>query len=195
MWRSTRRLPERGRIGIFNRSYYEEVLVVRVHAGVLGNQRLPPKLVTKKIWKERFEDISAFERYLARNGTLILKIFLHLSKEEQRKRFLERLDDPEKHWKFHPGDVAERQRWDDYMMVYEEMIRATATPHAPWHIVPADNKWFTRMVVTAVIADAMDGLGLAYPASDPELHDQQLSARALLENEEPLRGPKVGDAR
>ena len=183
MWRTTRHLPERGRIGIFNRSYYEEVLVVRVHSGVLGSQRLPPKLVTKKIWKERFEDINAFERYLARNGTLVLKFFLNVSRDEQKKRFLARLDDPEKHWKFHPGDVTERQRWDDYMTAYEEMIRATASPHAPWHVIPADNRWFTRMAVTSVIVDAFDGLGLAYPAVDPDLHDQLLSARALLENE------------
>jgi len=183
MWRTTRHLPERGRIGIFSRSYYEEVLVVRVHPDVLGNQHLPPKLVTKKIWKERFEDINAFERYLARNGTLVLKFFLNVSKEEQRKRFLERLDDPEKHWKFQPADVTERQRWADYMKAYEEMIRATATPHAPWHVVPADNKWFARMVVSSVIVDAMDGLSLAYPKLDPEQHDQLLSARALLENE------------
>ena len=183
MWRTTRHLPERGRIGIFNRSYYEEVLVVRVHSDVLGYQRLPPKLVSKKIWKERFEDINAFERYLARNGTLILKFFLHMSKAEQKRRFLARLDDPEKHWKFHPGDVTERQRWDDYMTAYEEMIQSTASPQAPWHVIPADNKWFSRMVVTSIIVDAMDGLDLAYPTVDPEQHDQLLSARALLENE------------
>ncbi|WP_342234967.1 polyphosphate kinase 2 family protein [Inquilinus sp. OTU3971] len=183
MWRTTRHLPERGRIGIFNRSYYEEVLVVRVHPAILGAQHLPPKLVTKKIWKERFEDINAFERYLARNGTLVLKFFLNVSKEEQKKRFLERLDEPEKHWKFQPSDVAERQLWPDYMKAYEEMIRATATPHAPWHVVPADSKWFTRLAVAAAIVDAVEGLGLAYPKVEPEQADKLQAARAALENE------------
>lgn len=183
LWRTTRHLPERGRIGIFNRSYYEEVLVVRVHPDILANQHLPPKLVTKKIWKERFEDINAFERYLARNGTLILKFFLNVSKDEQKKRFLERLDEPEKHWKFQPSDVAERQLWSDYMKAYEEMIRATATPHAPWHVVPADSKWFTRLAVAAAIVDAMEGLDLAYPKVEPELKDKLQASRAALENE------------
>ncbi|KGM35959.1 polyphosphate kinase 2 family protein [Inquilinus limosus] len=183
MWRTTRHLPERGRIGIFNRSYYEEVLVVRVHSGVLGNQRIPPKLVTKKIWKERFEDISAFERYLARNGTLILKFFLNVSREEQKKRFLDRLNEPEKHWKFQPSDVAERQLWPDYMKAYEEMIRATAAPHAPWHVIPADNKWFTRLAVAAAVVDAMDGLDLAYPKVEPGISEKLQAARAALENE------------
>ncbi|MFE0757947.1 polyphosphate kinase 2 family protein [Inquilinus sp. NPDC058860] len=183
MWRTTRHLPERGRIGIFNRSYYEEVLVVRVHPDILGSQHLPPRLVTKKIWKERFEDINAFERYLARNGTLVLKFFLNVSKEEQKKRFLERLDEPEKHWKFQPSDVAERQLWPDYMKAYEEMIRATATPHAPWHVVPADSKWFTRLAVAAAIVDAVEGLDLAYPKVEPELADKLQASRAALENE------------
>ncbi|MGK9169788.1 polyphosphate kinase 2 family protein [Inquilinus limosus] len=183
MWRTTRHLPERGRIGIFNRSYYEEVLVVRVHPDILARQRLPPKLVTKKIWKERFEDINAFERYLARNGTLILKFFLNVSEEEQKKRFLERLDEPEKHWKFQPADVAERQLWPDYMKAYDEMIRATATPYAPWHVIPADSKWFTRLAVAAAITDAMDGLDLAYPKVAPDLKDKLQAARASLENE------------
>ncbi|MGK9231880.1 polyphosphate kinase 2 family protein [Inquilinus limosus] len=183
MWRTTRHLPERGRIGIFNRSYYEEVLVVRVHPDILARQRLPPRLVTKKIWKERFEDINAFERYLARNGTLILKFFLNVSQEEQKKRFLARLDEPEKHWKFQPADVAERQLWPDYMKAYDEMIRATATPHAPWHVVPADSKWFTRLAVAAAIVDAMEGLDLAYPKVEPEQVDKLQAARASLENE------------
>lgn len=183
MWRTTRHLPERGRIGIFNRSYYEEVLVVRVHPDILARQRLPPRLVTKKIWKERFEDINAFERYLARNGTLILKFFLNVSQEEQKKRFLARLDEPEKHWKFQPADVAERQLWPDYMKAYDEMIRATATPHAPWHVVPADSKWFTRLAVAAAIVDAMEGLDLAYPKVAPDLKDKLQAARASLENE------------
>ncbi len=183
MWRTTKHLPERGRIGIFNRSYYEEVLVVRVHLDTLANQRLPPRLVDKSIWRQRYEDINAFERYLSRNGTLILKLFLNLSKDEQKRRFLARLDDPEKSWKFAPGDVAERQRWDDYASAYEEMIRATATPHAPWHVIPADNKWFTRLAVAAATVNAMEGLGLSYPAVGPELQSQLLSARALLENE------------
>ena len=183
MWRTTRHLPERGRIGIFNRSYYEEVLVVRVHSTILGAQHLPPRLVTKKIWKERFEDINAFERYLARNGTLVLKFFLNVSKEEQKKRFLERLDEPEKHWKFQSSDVAERQLWPDYMKAYEEMIRATATPHAPWHVVPADSKWFTRLAVAAAIVDAVEGLDLAYPKVEAEQADKLQAARAALENE------------
>ncbi|WP_026873628.1 polyphosphate kinase 2 family protein [Inquilinus limosus] len=183
MWRTTRHLPERGRIGIFNRSYYEEVLVVRVHPDILARQRLPPRLVTKKIWKERFEDINAFERYLARNGTLILKFFLNVSQEEQKKRFLARLDEPEKHWKFQPADVAERQLWPDYMKAYDEMIRATATPHAPWHVVPADSKWFTRLAVAAAIVGAMEGLDLAYPKVAPDLKDKLQAARASLENE------------
>jgi PPK2 family polyphosphate:nucleotide phosphotransferase len=183
MWRTTRHLPERGRIGIFNRSYYEEVLVVRVHANILGAQHLPPKLVTKKIWKERFEDINAFERYLARNGTLVLKFFLNVSREEQKKRFLERLDEPEKHWKFQSSDVAERQLWPDYMKAYEEMIRATATPHAPWHVVPADSKWFTRLAVATAIVDAVEGLDLAYPKVEAEQAEKLQAARAALENE------------
>ncbi|MDR6290955.1 PPK2 family polyphosphate:nucleotide phosphotransferase [Inquilinus ginsengisoli] len=183
MWRTTANLPERGRIGIFNRSYYEEVLVVRVHPEILANQRLPPKLVTKKIWKERYEDINAFERYLARNGTLVLKFFLNVSKEEQKKRFLARLDEPEKHWKFQPSDVAERQHWDAYMKAYEEMIRATATPQGPWHVIPADSKWFTRLAVASAVVEAMQGLDLHYPKVDPKLGDKLNAARTALENE------------
>ena len=163
MWRCLRALPERGRIGIFNRSYYEEVLVVRVHDELLDAQKLPPKLVTPRIWDERFEDIRNFERYLARNGTVILKFFLHVSREEQRKRFLERLDEPEKNWKFVAGDVLERAHWNQYMRAYEQMVRNTATSDAPWFVVPADNKWFTRLVVSSAIVDAMSSLHLHYP--------------------------------
>ncbi len=149
MWRALRVLPERGRIGVFNRSYYEEVLVVRVHEEILARQRMPPDLVTKHVWDERYDDINAFERYFARQGFLILKFFLHVSREEQRRRFLARIDDPEKNWKFSAADAAERTRWDEYMHAYEDAIRATATEHAPWYVVPADHKWFTRLVVAA----------------------------------------------
>ena len=166
LWRTNRCLPERGRIGIFNRSYYEEVVVVRVHPQILENQHLPPELVTKKIWKERFEDINALERYLARNGTLIRKFFLNVSRKEQRKRFLERLNQPEKNWKFSGSDVKERHYWNDYMDCYEDMIRRTATPWAPWNIIPADPKWFSRLAVAATILDALDSLDLAYPKVD-----------------------------
>jgi len=163
LWRCMRYLPNRGHIGIFNRSYYEEVLVVRVHRNFLAAQKLPPQLVTKRIWEDRYEDINNFERYLARNGTVIRKFFLHVSKEEQKKRFLERLTEAEKHWKFSAADVRERAYWDDYMEAYEDMIRATATPHAPWFVVPADNKWFTRLVVAAAVFHAMEELDLQYP--------------------------------
>ena len=163
MWRSARCLPERGRIGIFNRSYYEEVLVVRVHPEILAKEKMPTNLVTKDIWTKRFKDIRAFERYLARNGTLILKFFLHVSKEEQKRRFLERIEEPSKNWKFSMGDVAERKLWDKYMAAYEDMIRNTSRPEAPWHVVPANNKWFTRLVVAAEVVEALDRLGLKYP--------------------------------
>jgi PPK2 family polyphosphate:nucleotide phosphotransferase len=163
LWRTTQRLPERGRIGVFNRSYYEEVLVVRVHPEILGAQRLPPAVMSPRIWQERFEDISGFERHLARNGVAILKFFLNVSKEEQKKRFLERLATPAKNWKFSAGDVRERARWRDYMAAYEDMIRHTATPDAPWFVVPADHKWFTRLVVSTAIVDAMKRLDLAFP--------------------------------
>ena len=163
LWRTSRCLPERGRIGIFNRSYYEETLVVRVHPPILAGQRLPPELVTKSIWEERLEDIAAFERYFARQGYLILKFFLHVSKEEQKKRFLARLDEPAKNWKFALGDVREREHWDEYMRAYEAAIRATAAPHAPWFVVPADHKWFTRLVISETIVSAIEGLGLAWP--------------------------------
>ena len=157
MWRTMKCLPERGRIGIFNRSYYEETLVVRVHPEILTNQKPPPALVTKRIWKERFEDINNMERYLARNGVAIITFFLNVSKNEQRKRFLDRLDEAEKHWKFSAADVKERARWNDYAHAYEDMIRHTASEHAPWYVVPADNKWFTRLVVSAAIIDRLDG--------------------------------------
>src|SRR3989475_6280828 len=163
MWRYVRHLPERGRIGIFNRSYYEEVLVVRVHPEILKRQKLPPPLVGKGIWDERLTDIARFEDYATRQGTKILKFFLHVSRKEQKKRFMERLDEPEKNWKFSASDVKEREFWSDYMDAFEEAIGATASKHAPWFVVPADNKWFTRLVVAAAIVDAVEDLGLAYP--------------------------------
>jgi PPK2 family polyphosphate:nucleotide phosphotransferase len=188
MWRSTVNLPERGRIGIFNRSYYEEVLVVRVHRELLARQKLPPELVTKHIWKERFADIAAFERYLARNGTLILKFFLHVSREEQKKRFLERLEDPAKRWKFSMGDVAERKLWDDYMDAYEDMIRHTSAEHAPWHVIPADNKWFARLMVAAALVEAMERLDLAFPKVEGEaLREMMQVKEALVAEDEPRR--------
>jgi PPK2 family polyphosphate:nucleotide phosphotransferase len=180
LWRTTRRLPERGRIGIFNRSYYEEVLVVRVHPELLQQQRLPPACVTKAIWTERLDDIAALEQYLARNGTVVLKFFLHVSRKEQKKRFLERLEQPEKHWKFAAADVAERGHWDAYMAAYEAAIRATAAPHAPWYVVPADNKWFTQLVVAAAIVDAVRRLELAYPTLDALKKRELAAARNAL---------------
>lgn len=166
LWRCVKQLPERGRIGVFNRSYYEETLVVRVHPELLARQKLPEGCVSKHIWQERCEEIRHFERYLTRNGTLILKFFLHVSFEEQGRRFLERLDNPQKHWKFSAADCAERQHWDDYMAAYEQMIQGTATKDAPWYVVPADNKWFTRTVVAAAIIDGLWSLDLAYPQVD-----------------------------
>jgi PPK2 family polyphosphate:nucleotide phosphotransferase len=183
MWRTSRRLPERGRIGIFNRSYYEEVLVVRVHAGLLEKEKMPARLVTKEIWKERFKDIRAFERYLARNGTVILKFFLHVSKEEQKRRFLERIDEQSKNWKFSMGDVAERKLWDKYMAAYEDMIRNTSRPEAPWYVVPADNKWFTRLVVAAEVVEALDRLGLKYPKVAGAMRGDLEKARQILRKE------------
>ena len=183
MWRTSRRLPERGRIGIFNRSYYEEVLVVRVHPGLLEKEKMPAKLVTKEIWQERFKDIRAFERYLARNGTLILKFFLHVSKAEQKQRFLERIEEPAKNWKFSMGDVAERKLWDKYMTAYEDMIRHTSRPEAPWHVVPADNKWFTRLVVAAEVVQALDRLGLQYPKVTGAARRELEKARRILRKE------------
>jgi PPK2 family polyphosphate:nucleotide phosphotransferase len=166
LWRAHVRLPRRGRIGIFNRSYYEEVLVVRVHREILAGQKLPRDLLGKDVWDERFEDIRSFERYLARNGVVIRKFFLHLSREEQKRRFLERLEDPVKNWKFSPADVRERAAWDDYMAAYEDAIRHTATAHAPWYVVPADHKWFTRAVIAAAIVDALASLDLEVPTID-----------------------------
>ena len=166
LWRVARRLPERGRIGIFNRSHYEEVLVVRVHPELLARQRLPDRLTGKDIWQQRFESIRCFERHLARNGMRILKFFLHMSKEEQRKQFLERIQEPAKRWKFSMGDVAERQLWDKYMDAYEDMIRNTSTPEAPWYVVPADKKWFSRMVVAGALVEELDSLKLEFPKLD-----------------------------
>jgi PPK2 family polyphosphate:nucleotide phosphotransferase len=166
LWRTTLDLPERGHIGIFNRSYYEEVLVVRVHPQILKNQKTPPSLVGKKIWEERFEDIRCFERHMARSGTVIRKFFLHVSKKEQKKRFLERLEEPEKNWKFSASDIRERGCWDDYQGAYEDMIRNTASEHAPWYVVPADNKWFTRLVISTVVVDTLESLDLSYPKVD-----------------------------
>jgi PPK2 family polyphosphate:nucleotide phosphotransferase len=180
MWRTTVNLPERGRIGIFNRSYYEEVLVVRVHKELLARQKLPPELVTKDIWKERFQDIRAFERYLARNGTLILKFFLHVSKTEQRKRFLERIDEPAKRWKFSMGDVAERKLWDKYMDAYQDMIRHTSTAAAPWYVVPADNKWFARLVVAGALVESMERLDLHFPKVEGVALRELMKARKAL---------------
>ncbi len=187
LWRTSRCLPERGRIGIFNRSYYEEVLAVRVHPEFLEKQRLPPRLVTNQIWKERFEDISAFERYATRNGIAIRKFFLNVSGEEQKRRFLERLDNPDKNWKFSMADARERERWDDYMAAYEEMIRHTASMHAPWYVVPADTKWFTRLVVAAAIIEALDDMNLAYPKVDAEKRKELEAARSMLEGKGPAR--------
>jgi len=181
LWRTTRCLPERGRIGVFNRSYYEEVLVVRVHPEILAKQKVPPALVTDKIWKERYEDINAFERYLSRNGTVIRKFFLHVSKEEQRERFLARLDEPEKNWKFSVADVTERDHWDAYQEAYEDMIRTTATEHAPWYVVPANSKWFTRLVVAAAIIDTLEELDLRFPKVNEEKMKELKAARAILE--------------
>jgi len=184
LWRTNIRLPERGRIGIFNRSYYEEVLVVRVHPEVLKGERIPPSLVTKDIWKERFDDIKAFERYLVRNGIVIRKFFLHLSKREQKRRFLARLDEPQKNWKFSAADVHERASWDAYMEAYEDMIAHTATGKAPWYVVPADNKWFTRVVVAAAIVDTLESLRLAYPEVNSQKRKELQAARKLLESKD-----------
>ena len=180
LWRCMRALPERGRIGIFNRSYYEETLVVRVHADLLQRQKLPPRLVTRRIWKERFEDIRAFERYLGRNGVLVRKFFLHVSKGEQKRRFLDRLDNPAKNWKFSAQDAAERLHWAEYMECYEEMIRGTATEEAPWYVIPADNKWFTRLAVAAAIIESMGSLDLSFPHVDKAQRRKLAEARKAL---------------
>ena len=183
LWRCVKCLPERGRIGIFNRSYYEEVLAVRVHPELLEKQKLPPGSAGKQIWDERLADIADFEDYLSRQGTVILKFFLHVSRKEQKKRFLERLDKPEKNWKFSPADVQERAFWDDYMHAFEEAIRATAARHAPWYVVPADNKWFTRLVVAAAIVEAVENLKLSYPEIDAVKKKELVAARAALASE------------
>ena len=183
LWRCARALPERGRIGIFNRSYYEEVLVVRVHPDFLRAQRLPSQLIGRDIWDDRLADIAGFERYLAHNGTLVLKFFLNVSRKEQKRRFMERLDEPEKNWKFSAADVRERGHWRAYMRAYEEAIRATATKQAPWYVVPADNKWYTRLIVAAAIVEAMEGLGLQYPKLGATQRAELKAARAALDNE------------
>jgi PPK2 family polyphosphate:nucleotide phosphotransferase len=183
LWRTSRCLPERGRIGIFNRSYYEEVLVVRVHPELLARQHLPERLVSKRIWIERFDDIKAFERYLTRNGVVILKFFLHVGKDVQRQRFLERLDKPDKNWKFSLADVQEREYWPQYMDAYEDMIRHTSGEHAPWYVVPANNKWFTRLVVAGAIIEALRSLELQFPDVDPGKRRELAAARAALVRE------------
>jgi PPK2 family polyphosphate:nucleotide phosphotransferase len=183
LWRTAKCLPEQGRIGIFNRSYYEEVLAVRVHPEFLAKQKLPPKLVTKEIWKERFESIADLEKHLTRNGMVILKFFLNVSRKEQKKRFLERLELPHKSWKFSEADARERGFWKDYMMVYEDAIRTTAKPWAPWYVVPADNKWFTRLVVAGAVIEALEKLDLHYPEVGPDKKKELSKARTLLESE------------
>jgi PPK2 family polyphosphate:nucleotide phosphotransferase len=183
MWRYVKCLPERGRIGIFNRSYYEEVLVVRVHPEVLRRQRLPASDAGKKIWDQRLADIAHFEDYLTRQGTIILKFFLHLSREEQKRRFMARLDKPRKHWKFSAADIRERGFWADYMHAFEETIRATAAPRAPWFVVPADNKWFTRLIVAAAIVETVEKLDLTYPKIDAAKKKELAAARAALTRE------------
>lgn len=180
MWRCMKRLPERGRIGIFNRSYYEETLIVRVHQEILAKQKLPQQLITKHIWAERFKDIRNIEKYLTRNGTAIRKFFLHISQEEQKKRFLERIDNPDKNWKFEFGDVKEREFWNDYMDAYEDMIRNTATKESPWYVVPADNKWFTRLIVAAAVIDTIASLDLKYPEVGEEKLKELAEAKNLL---------------
>jgi PPK2 family polyphosphate:nucleotide phosphotransferase len=181
LWRTTRALPERGQIGIFNRSYYEEVLVVRVHPKILEGQKIPAALGGKKIWDDRFEDIRCFERHMSRSGTVIRKFFLNVSKKEQKKRFLARLDEPEKNWKFSAADIRERGFWDDYQKAYEDMIRNTATKEAPWYVVPADNKWFTRLAVSTVIVDTLESLGLDYPKVSAAERKELAAARKELE--------------
>ncbi len=184
LWRTSKCLPQRGHIGIFNRSYYEEVLVVRVHPHLLDNERIPKSLITKKLWKQRFDDINGLERYLTRDGIVIRKFFLNVSKQEQRRRFLSRLDEPEKNWKFSEGDVREREHWNSYMDAYEDMIRNTATPNSPWYVVPADHKWFTRVVVSSIIIHTLDSLKLAFPKVNNDRKKELDSARKLLLQED-----------
>jgi PPK2 family polyphosphate:nucleotide phosphotransferase len=183
LWRTNQHAPARGRIAIFNRSYYEEVLVVRVHAEVLANEKLPKTLVTKKIWQERYEDISNFERYATRNGFAVVKIFLNLSKNEQKRRFLGRLETPDKNWKFSAADVKERGYWDAYQEAYEDAIRATATDFAPWYVIPADHKWFSRLVVAQVLVDELKALDLKYPEVSGQQKKELAAAKKLLEKE------------
>ncbi|TMJ16686.1 MAG: polyphosphate kinase 2 family protein [Alphaproteobacteria bacterium] len=183
MWRTMIALPERGRIGIFNRSYYEECLVTRVHPQVLAKEKIPPKLITKNVWRERFEDISAIERYLARNGTVILKFFLNISKEEQRERFLDRLDEPAKNWKFSMGDINERALWGRYQAAYQEVVRHTSSAVAPWYVVPADHKWFARLVIGSAIVSALGDLNLRFPRADKASLEEFKRVRKALENE------------
>jgi len=183
LWRTTKCLPERGRIGIFNRSYYEEVLVVKVHPEFLVKQSMPDCLVHKDVWEHRYESIADFEKHLSRNGTVVRKFFLNVSKQEQKERFLKRLDEPERNWKFSASDVAERQHWDEYQDAYQDMIRATATKQAPWYVVPADHKWFTRLVVASAIIETLESLDLAYPTVSAAQKAQLGEARALLNGE------------
>ncbi|WJR76903.1 polyphosphate kinase 2 family protein [Bradyrhizobium sp. NP1] len=191
LWRNVLALPERGHIGIFNRSYYEECLVTRVHPELLAKEKIPSKLMTHAIWRERFEDITSFERYLSRQGTIVLKFFLNLSKEEQRKRFLGRLDEPSKNWKFSMDDVTERARWDRYQAVYQDIVRHTSSAVAPWHVVPADHKWFARLVIGATIVRALEGLNLRYPRVDKASLEEFKAVREALEHEgKPVRKPK-----
>lgn len=183
LWRTMKAMPERGHIGIFNRSYYEEVLVVRIHPEILDSQKLPKPLVTKHIWEERFEDINNFERYATRNGIAVVKFFLHVSKKEQKRRFMERLDTPQKNWKFSSSDVKEREYWDQYQEAYQDMIAHTASQHAPWYVVPADNKWFTRLVVSHAVVNALQGMDLKYPKLNRAARAALAQARKQLENE------------
>jgi PPK2 family polyphosphate:nucleotide phosphotransferase len=191
LWRTSRVLPRRGHIGIFNRSYYEETLVVRVHQNILARQQLPRELVTRNIWRERFEDINGFERYLTRQGVAVRKIFLHISKEEQRERFLKRLEKPEKNWKFSPADVGERAHFTEYMSAYDDMIRHTATEWAPWHVVPADRKWFTRLIVSAIVIDAIQSLDPRFPEVDAATRAEFKKTKAALEAEAQRSRPPV----
>jgi PPK2 family polyphosphate:nucleotide phosphotransferase len=190
LWRTNRCLPERGRIGIFNRSYYEEVLIVKVHPGILAAQKLPESVVTKKVWQERYEDINALERYLTRNGIAIRKFFLHVSKEEQRRRFLDRLQEPEKNWKFALGDAKEREHWDAYMQAYQDCLRATSTAHAPWYVIPADHKWYMRMAVAELVVQALEGLDLEFPKISKDQRAELEEARNFLEAEGGTERPK-----
>ncbi len=195
MWRSMIALPERGRIGIFNRSYYEEMLVVRVHPEILAQEKIPQRLVTKNVWQERFEDVSNIERYLTRNGTVVLKFFLHVSKEEQRKRFLERLDEPSKNWKFSLADVKERALWDRYYAAYQEVLRHTSSSYAPWYVVPADHKWFSRLVISSTIVSTLEKLGLSYPTKSEASPSELKKAQVALEKEGPPRRKAVSTKR